>query len=383
MAARRRGTLLAHFEALHDPRVERTRTHAPPDVVASALCAVIGGAGSWADVEDYGHAKHDWLKGFLELSHGIPSQDTSGRAFAAPDPGQFRDCFAAWVAAAAQRLGLKRVAIGGKTLRGSHGRANGLAALHLASAGATEAHLAPGQVAVADKGNEITAIPLLLGLLDLRGTPVTIDAMGCQAEIAEGSRRYGGDYLLAAKGNQPRLYEDIDRLAGAVLAGGASGKSRLAEDAGHGRQEARACWVPHDLGGIRDRGRWADLKSVVTLVGERVVGGAASCARRYLISSRRASAKALLNAARGRWGIESSLHGVLGVCLDEGRGRLRNDHGPENLARLRRLAVSILKPAEGGKGSIRRKRLTAGWDNDFLERALLDFTENQMRSPWV
>jgi predicted transposase YbfD/YdcC len=376
MAARRLGTLMAHFEALQDPRVERTRKHPLLDIIAIALCAVIGGADSWTDVEDYGRAKHDWLKGFLGLPHGIPSHDTFGRVFAALDPAQFRDCFAAWVAAVARRLGLKQVAIDGKTLRGSHDRANGLAALHLVSAWATEAHLTLGQVAVDDKSNEITAIPLLLELLDLQGALVTIDALGCQAEIAEDIRMYGGDYLLAVKENQPRLYEDIDRLAEAVLAEDAGAKSCLAEDIGHGRQEARACWVLHDLGGIRDRDRWVDLKSVVILVGERIVGGAASCERRYFISSRRASAKAFLSAARGHWGIENSLHWVLDVCFDEDRSRLRNDHGPENLALLRRLAVSILKQAEGGKGSIRRKRLTAGWDNDFLERALLDFTEN-------
>jgi predicted transposase YbfD/YdcC len=376
MAARRLRTLMAHFEALQDPRVERTRKHQLLDVIAIALCAVIGGADSWTDVEDYGKAKQDWLKGFLALPHGVPSHDTFGRVFAALDPGQFRDCFAAWVAAVTQRLGLKQVAIDGKTLRGSHDRANGLAALHLVSAWATAAHLTLGQVAVDDKSNEITAIPLLLELLDLQGALVTIDALGCQTAIAEDIRVYGGDYLLAVKENQPRLYADIDRLAEAVLAEDAGSKSCLAEDAGHGRQEARVCWVVHDLDDIRDRDRWLDLKSIVILVSERVVGGEATYERRYFISSRRASAKTFLNAVREHWGIENSLHWVLDVCFDEDRSRLRNDHGPENLALLRRLAVSILKQAESGKGSVRRKRLTAGWDNDFLERALLDFTEN-------
>jgi predicted transposase YbfD/YdcC len=376
MAARRLRTLMAHFEALQDPRVERTRKHNLLDIIAITLCAVIAGADSWTDVEDYGNAKHDWLKGFLELPHGIPSHDTFGRVFAALDPGRFRDCFAAWVAAVAQRLGLKQVAIDGKTLRGAHDRAHGLAALHLVSAWATEAHLTLGQVAVGDQSNEITAIPLLLQLLDLQGALVTIDALGCQTEIAEDIRIYGGDYLLAVKENQPRLYADIDRLAEAVLADDAGVKSCLAEGAGHGRQEARACWVVHDLDGIRDRDRWADLKSVVILVSERVVGGEATYERRYYISSRKASARAFLDAVRGHWGIENSLHWVLDVCFDEDRSRLRSDHGPENLAWLRRLAVSILKQADGGKGSIRRKRLTAGWDNAFLERALLDFTEN-------
>jgi predicted transposase YbfD/YdcC len=376
MAARTLRSLMAHFEAVDDPRVERSRKHNLLDIIAVALCAVICGADSWVEVEDYGNTKVDWLRGFLELPNGIPSHDTFGRVFAALDPEQFGGCFAAWVEDVAGRLGLKRVAIDGKTLRGSHDRGKGKAALHLVSAWATEAHLLLGQEAVADKSNEITAIPRLLELLDLEGALVTIDAMGCQTEIAEQLRAQGADYVLAVKENQPRLYEDIDRLAEEVLADDEGVKSCLEECRGHGRQEARACWVLHDLDGIRDRDRWEELRSVIIVVSERVVDGAATYERRYYISSRKAGAKTLLGAIRGHWGIENSLHWVLDVGFDEDRSRVRTDHGPENLALLRRWAVSLLKHAESGRSSIRRKRLTAGWDNEFLEKVLLDFTGN-------
>jgi predicted transposase YbfD/YdcC len=376
MAARKLRSLMAHFERLDDPRVERTRKHDLLDLIAVALCAVICGADSWPDVERYGRAKEPWLRRFLALPNGIPSHDTFGRVFARLDPEQFGACFAGWVAEVARRLGLGHVAIDGKALRGAHDRRHGQAALHLVSAWATEAHLALGQEAVGGKSNEITAIPRLLALLDLEGALVTIDAMGCQTEIAQEVRIQGADYVLAVKENQPRLYEDIDRLAEAVLDDDTGVPSCLQEGRGHGRQEARACWVLHDLSGIRDRERWVDLRSIVIVVSERTVGGETAYERRYYISSRRAGARTFLEAIRGHWGIENSLHWVLDVCFDEDGSRLRKEHGPENLAVLRRLAVSVLKRANGGKGSIRGKRLTAGWDDGFLERALLDFSEN-------
>jgi predicted transposase YbfD/YdcC len=368
--------LITELEAIDDPRCGWKIEHRLIDVLVIAVCAVLGEAESFEDIALYGRCKHAWLAQFLALPNGIPSHDTFGRVFAALDPEQFGSCFAAWVEDVAGRLGLKRVAIDGKTLRGAHDRGKGKAALHLVSAWATEAHLLLGQEAVADKSNEITAIPRLLELLDVEGALVTIDAMGCQTEIAEQLRAQGADYVLAVKENQPRLYEDIDRLAEEVLADDAGVKGCLEECRGHGRQEARACWVLHDLGGLRDRDRWEDLRSVIIVVSERVVEGVVSCERRYYISSRKAGAKTFLSAIRGHWGIENSLHWVLDVGFDEDRSRVRTDHGPENLALLRRWAVSLLKHADSSRGSIRRKRLTAGWDNDFLEKVLLDFNGN-------
>ena len=376
MSARKLGSLLTHFQVLQDPRLERSRLHNLLDIVAITICAVICGADSWVDVQKYGQAKHDWLQRFLRLPNGIPSHDTFGRVFAALAPESFRACFAAWVAEVAGLLGLKHVAIDGKTLRGSHDRGKGKAALHLISAWAVENHLTLAQEAVDGKSNEITAIPKLLELLDLNGALLTIDAMGCQKEIAEQIVEQGGDYVLTVKENQPTLYEEIERLEEAALADDYAGCSSCGEEEqSHGRQELRACWVLTDLESLRERSKWPGLRSVIVVVRERTVGDKNTCEKHYYISSRELSAEPFLKAIRGHWGIENSLHWVLDVTFHEDGSRVRKDHGPENFALLRRMAVSMLK-AEGSKGSIRGKRLIAGWNNDFMEKVLLDFAEN-------
>ena len=376
MAARKLGSLVTHFQALEDPRLERSRLHNLLDIVAITICAVICGADSWVDVEKYGQAKQDWLRRFLKLPNGIPSHDTFGRVFAAIVPEQFQTCFAGWVQEMAGQLGLTQIAIDGKTLRGSHDRANGKAALHLVSAWAVENHLTLGQEAVDSKSNEITAIPKLLELLDLEGALVTIDARGCQKEIAEQVVKQGGDYVLTVKENQPKLYEEIGRLEQAALEQDYTGaSSHCAEEQGHGRQELRACWVLTDLEELAERAQWPGLQSVIVVVRDRTVGEQNSCEKHYYISSRKLSAKRFLEVIRGHWGIENSLHWVLDVAFDEDQSRVRKDHGPENVALVRRLALSMLK-AEGSKGSIRGKRLIAGWNNDFMEKLLFDFAQN-------
>ena len=376
MAARKLGSLVTHFQALEDPRLERSRLHNLLDIVAITICAVIGGADSWVDVEKYGQAKQDWLRRFLKLPNGIPSHDTFGRVFAAIVPEQFQTCFAGWVQEMAGQLGLTQIAIDGKTLRGSHDRANGKAALHLVSAWAVENHLTLGQEAVDSKSNEITAIPKLLELLDLEGALVTIDARGCQKEIAEQVVKQGGDYVLTVKENQPKLYEEIGRLEQAALERDYAGaNSHCVEEQGHGRQELRACWVLTDLEELAERAQWPGLQSVIVVVRDRTVGEQNSCEKHYYISSRKLRAKRFLEVIRGHWGIENSLHWVLDVAFDEDQSRVRKDHGPENVALVRRLALSMLK-AEGSKGSIRGKRLIAGWNNDFMEKLLFDFAQN-------
>lgn len=376
MPARKLPTLAAHFQALEDPRLERTRLHSLLDIVAITICAIICGADSWVEVEKYGLAKHDWLTGFLRLPNGIPSHDTFGRVFAALAPEQFQACFAEWVSSVAGSLGLKHVAIDGKTVRGSHDRANGKAALHLVSAWAVENHLTLGQEAVDAKSNEITAIPKLLAMLDLQGALVTIDAMGCQKEIAEQVVGQEGDYVLMVKENQPNLYAEVVRLEEAALVDEYAGCSNFCEqEQSHGRQELRACWVLTDLEAVQERAKWPGLQSVIVVVRERTAGDKNSCEKHYYISSRKMTAEQFLKVIRGHWGIENSLHWVLDVVFDEDRSRVRKDHGPENLALLRRLAVSLLK-TEKSKGSIRGKRLIAGWNNDFMEKVLANFAEN-------
>jgi predicted transposase YbfD/YdcC len=376
MAVRKLGSLLTHFQILEDPRLERSRLHNLLDIIAITICAVICGADSWVDVHKYGIAKYEWLKGFLHLANGIPSHDTFGRVFAAILPEQFQACFAAWVAEVAEQLGLRQIAVDGKTLRGSQDRGQGKAALHLVSAWAVENHLSLGQQAVDKKSNEITAIPKLLEILDLHGALVTIDAMGCQKEIAEQIVEQGGEYVLAVKENQPKLSEEIEQLEQAALEKEYAGCSSYGEEErSHGRQELRACWVLTDLESLRERSKWPGLQSVIVVVRERTAGDKNTCEKHYYISNGKRSAERFLKAIRGHWGIENSLHWVLDVAFDEDRSRVRKDHSPENFALLRRMAVSLLK-AEGSTGSIRGKRLIAGWDNDFMEKVLLDFAEN-------
>lgn len=376
MAVRKLRSLVTHFALLEDPRLPRTRKHELLDIIAITICAVICGADSWVAVQHYGMAKRDWLTRFLKLPNGIPSHDTFGRVFAALLPEQFEACFAAWVAEVAACLGLKQIAIDGKTQRGSHDRAKGKAALHLVSAWAVQHHLILGQEAVDAKSNEITAIPKLLELLDLEGALVTIDAMGCQKEIAQQIIDQGGDYLLTVKENQPMLYAQIERLEETLLVSECAEASGYGvQERSHGREEFRACWVLTDLEQLSERAKWPGLQSVIVIVRDRTVDGQNSCEKHYYISSRKMSAKKFLGAVRGHWGIENSLHWVLDVVFDEDGSRVRKDHGPENFGMLRRMAVSLLK-AEQSKGSIQVKRLKAGWDNDFLEKVLADFAGN-------
>lgn len=364
-----------HFDSVIDPRVERTREHDLLDIISLTLCAIIGGANTFVAVSTFGEAKIEWFRTFLRLPNGIPSHDTIGRVFRLIDPQQFQDAFCSWMAAVAQRLGLKQIAIDGKTLKGSHERGHGKNALHMVSAWATENHLSLGQVAVDAKSNEITAIPELLKMLDISGALVTIDAMGCQTEIAKTIREGDGDYLLAVKENQLHLYEDIERLAKAALDRDYEGIDiHITKERGHSRDELRMCYVMDCLDTVRDHERWPDLKSLIVVVRERMVNGKSSSEVSYHISNRIGSAKMFAGAIRQHWGIENSLHWVLDVSFEEDASRIRKDHAPENMALLRRLAVSMLKNAKI-KGSMNTRRLFAGWNEDTLEQIIRDFME--------
>ena len=370
--------LLNHFAQLSDPRLERGQDHPLLSIVGIALCATLGGADDWVAVERFGNAKSEWLARFLDLANGVPSHDTFGRVFARLDPAQFESCFRDWVAGVVSRLpGL--VAIDGKTLRGSRDKASGRKPLHLVSAWAAEARLTLGLVAVDDKSNEITAIPKLLQLLDLEGALVSIDAMGCQKDIAGQVREQKADYLLAVKENQGRLYQDlealfldfVDREEEAIGYTFAETAER-----GHGRGEWRGVYVFEDLAGVRDRDLWRDLSRVVVVLRERQVEGKVSQEAHYYISSRQAGAEVFLGAVRGHWGIENSCHWVLDVCFGEDACRCREGHSAENLAYLRRMALSLLKNAEGPRCGTRNRRLTAGWDTAFLEKVLRGATHD-------
>jgi predicted transposase YbfD/YdcC len=377
MTAKRCVSIVEYFGSLPDPRMDRTRRHELLDIIVIALCAVICSAETWEDVETFGRAKHDWFKRSLKLPNGIPSHDTFNRVFALLDPLAFQECFLGWMRAVSEEVGIEQIAIDGKTLRHSFDRAGAKNALHLVSAWATANHVTLGQVAVADKSNEITAIPKLLELLDVSGAIVTIDAMGCQKDIADKIRDGGGDYVLAVKDNQGRLYEDIlgcfERHVDGQEVGSRHDESHTAES-GHGRSEKRTCFVIHDPDGIRDLKLWRDLKAICMVVSERTVAGETSVEARHYIGSRAGTAEEYSHWIRGHWGIENSLHWVLDVSFAEDDSRLRTGHGPENLALLRRIAISLLKNDRDSKHSIHTKRLQAGWDESYLLKVLCGFS---------
>jgi predicted transposase YbfD/YdcC len=372
-------SISTHFAGVPDPRVERTKEHRLVDILTIGLCAVICGADGWSDMATFGQAKERWLRTFLALPSGIPSHDTFGRVFARLDPEAFGRCFVAWVRAVApETLGHVR-AVDGKTLRGSHDRPAGRAALHLVSAWAADSGLVLGQVAVGGKSNEITAIPLLLRLLDLAGCLVTIDALGCQTAIAAQVVEQGGDYALALKENHPALHDEVQltfshaRADGfAVYPPGTHDHARTV-DKGHGRVEIRRHWTLHDpglLAHLDPEGRWAKLRGIGLVEAERQVGATVTRERRYYLLSAPLSAAALGVAVRSHWGIENRLHWVLDVTFGEDACRVRADRGAHNLAVLRHFALNLLRQERTRKGSVATKRFTAALDETYLATVL-------------
>ena len=377
MAQPSKATILDHFADLDDPRVERTRHHKLVDILAIAICATICGADSWVHVELFGKSKREWFQTFLELPHGIPSHDTFGAVFARLDPMQLQNCFVSWTQAIAELLPGEVVAIDGKTARRSYDRAGKKGAIHMVSAWATGQSLALGQVKTDEKSNEITAIPQLLELLELNGCIVTIDAMGCQREIAQQITEGEADYVLAVKENQGQLYDSIqDLFVGAEALGFDGTPYDYAQtlDKGHGRVERRECWVIADqdcLDYLDPQGLWPQLKAAVKVVGHRQTTADCTSQPRYYISSLAGSAEQLLAAIRGHWSIENSLHWTLDVTFREDQCRVRKDHGPQNMNILRQIGHNLLKNEKTLKVGIQGKRLNAGWDEDYLLKVLL------------
>jgi predicted transposase YbfD/YdcC len=358
-----------HFAELTDPRIDRSRLHDLIDIIAIAICAVVAGADSWDDIEDFGHAKIAWLKTFLGLPNGIPSHDTFRRVFERLDPEEFQRGFLGWIKALHEATERRVIAIDGKTLRRSFDRAKSKSALHLVHAWASANHLLLGQVAVDEKSNEITAIPKLLKMLEITGAIVTIDAMGCQKEIARTIRGRKADYLLALKGNHEHLFEQVVSFFDGACAHGRKGQGiryHREWSRGHGRDECRRCWATSEIDWLEGRQEWADLRSVVLIESERFIGEALTVEERYYLSSLPADAELLNEAVRSHWAVENSLHWVLDVTFHEDASRIKKENAPENFGLLRRLALCLLKQETSSKRSIRGKRLRASWDDGYL-----------------
>ena len=372
--------LKSHFATLEDPRDGNAQLHNLLDIVLIAVCAVICGANAWTEVEVFGHAKRAWLETFLELPQGIPSHDTFGRVFRHLDPLVFERCFRQWTNAIQQRTAGQVIAFDGKCLRRSGDALLGKAAIYMVSAWATADHLVLGQRKVAEKSNEITAIPALLQLLDVRGCIVSIDAIGTQKAIAAQVVAQEGDYLLAVKDNQPHLHEDVQALfAWAERVDYAEIEHAYWEmtNKGHGRIETRECWTISDpacLRMIADWEAWAQLRTVVRIRARRTLNGHTSVEERYYISSIAAqaerTAQQALNATRRHWGIENQLHWVLDMAFREDECCVRKDHGDENLAVLRHIAYNCLQRDTHKDLGTHGKRLKAGWDTDYLSQLL-------------
>lgn len=357
-------SLADYFTILPDPRqlAHNRRKHELIDIIVIVILATIAGADSWYDIVLFGKEKKKWLKKFLTLKNGIPSHDTFDRVFSILNPESFAACFEAWVANTRIVLKGEVIAIDGKSVRRSHMK--GARPLHLVNAFATEMGLVLGQRKVNGKSNEITAIPELLKMLELKGCIVTIDAMGTQVSIAKKIKEQGADFILAVKGNQGRLHDDIK----AVFSHRDSDAMEHVEttEKSHGRLETRTCWVSADLSSIRDKKRWTGAQSIAAITDVRSIDGQATKATRYFLSSLSANAAKILGAIRAHWKIENSLHWSLDMAFKEDHSRARIGHAQENLSLVRKLALNILKRDTETKGSLIGKRKRAGWSEEYL-----------------
>ena len=363
------GQLPVCFQDLEDPRVEASCQHRLMDILAITILAVTCGADDWTDIEAFGEAREEWLGTFLELPAGIPSHDTFQRVMGLLDRESFAAGLFQWTQALHEAAGGRHLAIDGKSLRRSFAQRSGKAMLHLVTAWASDNGLTLAQVPCAEKSNEITAIPELLQLLSRNGTTVTIDAMGCQTEIASQIREQKGHYVLALKGNQSGLQEDMQRLYEQAIDSDFAGLAHEVHqttETGHGRTDERTCQV---IGIPKDhpqRAKWKDLSTLAAVTSRRVVGDKETWETRLYVSSHPPRAKLLSQAIRRHWSIENSQHWVLDVTFGEDSRRQQDRNGAANLAAVRRLIVSLLRQERTLKRGTKCKRLACGWDTSYL-----------------
>lgn len=354
---------LPHFSSLTDPRVERTREHNLEDILFIAIACVICGGESWNDMETFGKAKEDWLRTFLRLPQGIPSHDTFNRVFSALNPEELEKSFISWTRSVTNLTENEVISIDGKTMRGTR-EYGSKSIVHMVSAWASVNHIVLGQVKVDEKSNEITAIPKLLALLVIKGCIVTIDAMGCQKDIASAIIDKEADYLLALKGNQGNLEEEVKDSFRFLPIDSVSEEV----DMGHGRIETRRCSVITDLSLIEKKHEWKNLRCLVRIEAERYD----KCKKttqnevRLYISSLPPDAELINRSVRSHWAVENSLHWVLDVAFNEDHSRKRAGFAAQNFTLLNRIALNLVKNEKSTKIGVKGKRLKAGWDNQYL-----------------
>ena len=364
-------SLLQHFEEIEDPRIDRHKLHTLPDILLVMFCGVICGVESWRDFVDFGESKLDYLRRFTPLANGIPSKNTFNRVISSLDPEEFKQCFCSWTRSLQQELG-DVIAIDGKALRRSFDKASDKSPIHMVSAFATDAKLVLAQQKVDEKSNEITAIPKLLKLLELKGAVVTLDAMGCQKSITKNIIEDGGDYAITVKGNQQKLHDQISKHFNHLfdMQYNKHVNVSVSEERNRGRGEIRTCFATSNIEWLEGKDDWRGLKSIVVVESKRTVNDVTSVEKRYYISSLASNAEELNRIVRSHWGIENSLHWVLDVVFREDDSRIRLGNATENMAIIKHMSLNQLqaaKPKFRKDMSIKRLRKKAGWDNDTLD----------------
>jgi predicted transposase YbfD/YdcC len=366
-------SLLEYFADLPDPRIDRCKEHELIDIITIAILATICGAEHFTEMETFGQAKHDWLKTFLALKNGIPSHDTFARVFARLRPAAFQERFARWVQAVRTATDDEVIGIDGKTARRSHDKGAGLGPLHLVSAWAARNRLVLGQIKVDEKSNEITAVPELLRLLEIKGCIVTVDALNTQKEIAHEIREQGADYVMALKQNHPILRTEVEGIFEAVCEDDNVDDSISTSESlerHHGRTETRRCWSVEAPSWLTGFSEWRDLHSLILVESTREIKEQGTTELRYYLSSLPPNAERAAKAVREHWGVENSLHWVLDVAFHEDDSRVRVGHAPENLALVRKITHNLLQQEKTFKRGVKTKRFLAALDEDYLLKVL-------------
>lgn len=366
-------SILEYFSSVTDPRIKLKTRHILVEIIAMTLCAIIAGADDWVEVADFSNEKEEWLKTFLKLPNGIPSHDTFGRVFSLINPEEFGKCFTTWLQSIFPLTNSETIAIDGKTARRSHDRINNKKPIHMVSAWAAQQGLILGQIKTDEKSNEITAIPELLRTLDLKSSVVTIDAMGAQTKITKQIIEQEGDYVISLKGNQGNLNDEVRQLFEDAEKNGydhLEHDSHTTVDGGHGRVETRRCVVTNDTDWYANKSKWIGLNTFAMIESTRDLGDKIENETRFFISSLPMDAEKLLRVARQHWAVENSLHWCLDISFREDECRVRKNNAPENLAILRRFALSLIKNDPSRKVGIKASWKRAGWSLGYLEQLL-------------